>query len=91
MSWSVSIIGTPEAVAAKLDEVATTLSGQSLEEFNEAKPHLQGLVRQVVTTANGYGSLVNLRANGHATFEGGVKKYGQCSVALDPWYGTLAL
>jgi hypothetical protein len=91
MSWSVSVIGKPESVAAKLDEIAGTLSGQSLEEYNEALPHLQGLVRQVVTTSDGHGSLVNLRASGHATFANGQKTYGQVSVALDPWYGTLAL
>lgn len=91
MSWSVSIIGKPDSVAAKLDEIAGALSGQSLEEYNDAKPHLQALVQQVVTTGDGYGSLINLRANGHATFTDGKKVYGTISVALDPWYGTLAL
>lgn len=81
MSWSISVVGTPEGVSRKLDEYAETLSGQSKEEFMDAKPHLQGLLAQVVKQN------VRLNANGHATFTGGEKTYGSVCVALENFYG----
>lgn len=86
MSWSVTLVGQPKAVAQALEEYGATsgMSGQSLREYEDAKPHLIGLVRQTV------GQLcVTLRASGHATFTNGVKTYGTCSVALDSFYGTV--
>lgn len=94
MSWSVTIIGDPIAIAQKLDDFASTLSGQSLEEYNEAKPHLQALVSlNVNNTAdkNGYGQMIHLEANGHGYFEGGEKRYGTCGAKITPIYGLLAL
>ena len=87
MSWSISLVGTPEGVGRKLEEYAETLSGQSKEEFMDAKPHLQGLLSQVVKQN------VRLNANGHATFTGNAdnaqtaKTYGMVSVALESFYG----
>lgn len=89
MSWSVNVIGRPEAVVKKLDEMETTMSGQSLAEYQEAKPHLQGLVSQIVTTREGWGALVQVEANGHASFQDGKKTSGNVQVKIGPFYGLL--
>lgn len=46
MSWSVSVIGTPEAITRELDIYQVSLQGQSREEFDDAKPHIQALLKQ---------------------------------------------
>jgi hypothetical protein len=81
MSWSVSAVGTPEGVANRLDAYAEELSGQSKDEFMEAKPYLQGLVRQMVKQN------VRLAANGHASFSNGSKSYGNINVTIESFYG----
>lgn len=81
MSWSVSYVGSAAGVSKALDEYAETLSGQSKDEFLEAKPHLQGLLSQCVKQN------VRLNANGHATFQNGDKTYGSCAVTLESFYG----
>jgi hypothetical protein len=80
MSWSVRFIGKPENVIGALDKHSETLTGQSKAEFDEAKPALQTLVRQHV------GQLVDLSANGHATFTNGEKSFGNCGVTLGAMY-----
>lgn len=87
MSWSVGIIGKPELVAQELDKYSETLTGQSKTEFDEAKPHLQSLMRLNV----GGETLVKLTASGHASFAEGVKTYGNCNVIVEPFYSKLAL
>lgn len=84
MSWSVSLVGTPKGVSRKLDEYAETLSGQSREEFIDAKPSLQALLSQIVKQN------VRLNANGHATFSGSEKTYGSVAVSLENFYGEWA-
>jgi hypothetical protein len=74
-------MGTPEGVNKELEAVGEGLSGQSKEEFLEAKPHLQGLINQIV------GQNVKLTASGYATFANGKKTYGNMSVSLDSFYG----
>jgi hypothetical protein len=95
MSWSVSFIGSPTKVIAALDKQAESLTGQSLSEYQEALPHLKGLVAQAV----GENVAVRLSASGHASFalphvvgESGapVKTSGNISVKLDQEYGLLA-
>lgn len=82
MSWSVRFIGTPEKVVEALDKFGDTLSGQSKEEFDEAKPAL-------VTLVNGnVGPMVDLNASGHASFAAGKKVSGNTSVVLSPVYGS---
>lgn len=88
MSWSIQLIGKPEKINEKLEEQSKYLSGQSKQEFDEAKLHLQSLVSQCV----GENVLVRLNASGHATIQpDGTKTYGQVSVVLEPLYGELAL
>lgn len=75
MSFLVSFIGKPDAIKRKLAEHSTQLSGQSKEEFDAVVPALETVLDQNV--GNG---VVQLHANGHATFVDGKKTYGSCSV-----------
>lgn len=77
MSYSVQFVGKPEAIKRKLDEPSQILTGQSKEEFDAAKPAIETLLDQNV--GNG---VVQLYANGHASFENGVKTFGQCTVEI---------
>lgn len=81
MSWSVNLVGTPFGISKELDLISEKLDGQSKKEFDEAKPHLQGLLNQMVNQN------VRLNANGHATFTNDEKTYGNISVVLESFYG----
>lgn len=82
MSWSFNAIGKPEAVIRALDTANAGLTGQSKDEWEEAKPALKVLVG-----ANLGGVAVKIAANGQGYVENGVKTQGQCSVAIDTIYG----
>lgn len=85
MSWNVQMAGKPEAVHKALETYGDTLTGQSREEFEEARPALQTLVAANVSP----NVVVKLNASGHATLQDGKKTYGSCSVALDQFYGLV--
>jgi len=89
MSWSVSIIGTPAKMCEKLDEYGNSLTGQSKAEFDEAKPHLQSLIKQNVGGVGG--NLLRLNASGHATFKNGEKEFGNLAVSIEQLYATFAI
>jgi hypothetical protein len=59
MSWSIYKQGTPEEVIIALKEQSNTLSDQSKEEYDQALPHLIGLVSENI------GGEINLSAYGH--------------------------
>jgi hypothetical protein len=47
MSWSIALIGKPENVVAALEEASKKMDeGQSKAEFDDALPHLVGIVKQ---------------------------------------------
>lgn len=87
MSWGIQLIGKPDKINERLQKYSESLRDQSKAEFDEAMPHLQALISQMV----GENLLVKLSASGHASFSGGEKTYAQVSVAIDPLYGELAL
>lgn len=72
MSWSVTCIGTPEMIAADLDEQLRKLNGQSRLELADALPHLVALVMQNFTdTESGKEEpLVRLEASGSGSSTG---------------------
>lgn len=89
MSWSFSCIGTPEAVARALDENQSQLTGQNLEEYQEALPHLKALVALNVPSDGKYPVTLDLEASGSASFINGEKNYGSCSVNIKPVHRKL--
>jgi len=82
MSWSFNAVGKPAAVLQAIETQNTGLTGQSKEEWDEAKPALKALVG-----ANVGNIAVEVAANGHASFTDGVKSHGQCSATIRSIYG----
>jgi hypothetical protein len=88
MSWSIQAIGKPEAVKSAIDKAIEGYgpkapNNQSRAEFEEAQPHLHGLLDLIVGASN----VVKLSASGHASFVDGAKTQGTCSVAIETLYG----
>lgn len=77
MSFSIIVVGKPDAIKRKLTAESERLTGQSKEEFDAILPALHTVLDQNVN--NG---VVQVSANGHATFTGGAKTSGQCSVEV---------
>lgn len=88
MSWSVQGVGKPEALKRLLQKNSEQLTGQSKEEFDQARPHLEALI-DLNTSGTYWPFAMKLVASGSASFskaigeEGpGVKTWGNCSVEL---------
>lgn len=75
MSFSVSIIGKPDAIKRELAKESERLSGQSKVEFDAVRPALENVLDQNVGNV-----VLSLHANGHASFTGDMKTSGSCSV-----------
>ena len=88
MSWNVNVIGRPDKVAEALDKYRNDLKGQSRFEYEEALPHLKGLVEQNVSEDY----LVKVEASGHASLDAdGKKTFGICHVSIKQFQYQLAL
>jgi hypothetical protein len=85
MSWSKTVIGKPENVAAALEAHSETLGGASKIEYDQALPHMVGLVKQNI----GSNMVVKVTASGHGYVENGVIKNNQCSFNLEMFYAEL--
>lgn len=85
MSWSRNVVGTPAAIKQDFDRYKESLCGESLVEFQAAKPHLSALVD---LNSNQAGPCtLKLAASGHGTFrtrEDGVREtvYSNCMVEI---------
>lgn len=91
MSWSVSLIGKPENVAAELESYGETLTGVSKDEYEAARPHLVGLTRQNFAV-DGSGCIVptlKFSAGGTGYTKDGVPQNRHCSVTIEPLYAKL--
>ena len=81
MSWTAQYVGKPEKVVEALEAQSAKMSGESKVEFDDALPHLIGLVNQNFN----YGFLVKLVASGHG--QTGEKPVRQLTVSLELIYG----
>lgn len=93
MSWSISLIGKPENVAAELDKFNAG-NEQSQAEFDAAKPHLQALLRENFVTeegaAKGYSlPTIEFSASGSGTAVNGQPVSGNCAVSIQPKWTKL--
>ncbi len=85
MSWSISAAGTPDEVVAALEKQSEELSGQSKVEYDDAMPHLIGLVRETFVEEGAPPAKINLYANGHGSArmsDPPVQLYRRCNVNL---------
>lgn len=89
MSWSVSMMGTPEKVAEALEKYGETLSGQSKVEYDAAAPHLAALVRQNYRKSPEYPMVVTIAASGHGMTSGGEDVERCCSLRLEYSYSKI--
>ena len=81
MSWSITLIGTPEKISVALQEHSKKLTGDSKEEFDQALPNLLGLVGMNHTTGEKF--YLKLQASGHAYTSVDQSSYGTCSVSIE--------
>lgn len=77
MSFSVSFVGKPDAIKRKLAAESERLTGQSKAEFDAVRPALETILDQNVGDG-----VVQLNANGHASFTNDIKNYGNCNVEI---------
>ena len=97
MSWSFLAMGKPDAVGRAIEESSNNkLTGNSLEEWNEAKPALLALVganQGNIVKINAYGSAsFELKPMGHdsegsPTAHERVRVSGSCSCVIESLYG----
>ncbi len=86
MSWSITLIGKPENVAAALEQQSEKMDGQSKIEYDSSLPHFVALVKE------NFGDntpLVKFSANGHGYAVNGEQKQRQCNCCIELIYATL--
>lgn len=83
------MMGTPEKVAAALEEHAGTLTGQSKVEYEAAAPHLAALVRQNFSQVPLVIKLDAAGSGGSGYTEGGVEKNRSVAVKLEYSYAKI--
>ena len=89
MSWSVNAVGTPDKVVEQLEKyMADSSPSQSKAEYDAAKPHLVGLVKQnfvdlkKATWARGQLTIV-LSANGSGSSQNGEIVQQSCACKIE--------
>lgn len=97
MSWSVQYIGKAADVIAALETHGEKIGehyAQSKAAYEEAKPHLIGLVQQNFVSEeakeNGYTEpVIKITASGSGAAKDGQQMNRSCSVSLEQLYGVL--
>lgn len=88
MSWSVSLIGTPEKVIEALSKQSENSSGQTKVEFDSVLPGLIRLAQQNFETT-GTPVVIQIEGSGHGTAVGDAQLSRYCSVSVKRIYGLL--
>ena len=89
MSWSISVIGKPENVVKALHEESAKQTGQCKIEFDDALPHLVGLVTQNFWPAEGEARVIELVANGSGYSKDGQQISRDCTASIKRFYTKL--
>jgi hypothetical protein len=92
MSWSILLIGKSENVVKALEAQSAKLGDpQSRKEFDEAKPHLIGLVSQNFAKEGSSSNppIVKLTANGHGISRDGIIIQSSLNASVESIYGEL--
>lgn len=87
MSWSISLIGTPEKVKEALNKQSENLTGQSKVEYDSVLPALLIFADQNFNAGNEV--VIKLTANGHGTASGDRQLERYCSLSLERVYALL--
>lgn len=86
MSYSISLIGSPDKIAEALNNKSVEFQGQTKIEFDEILPHLVGLLNQ---NASSFKMLMKLEASGHAYTDNDGKLYKSCQVSINFIHGEI--
>jgi hypothetical protein len=86
MSWSIAMIGEPKNVITALTANSEKLTGQSRVEFDEALPHLIGLVSQNFAEPQNVVQKIRLRASGSGYSVDGVQKNRSLNASIENEY-----
>lgn len=89
MSWSVAFIGKPKDIVAALEANSAKLDGQCKVEFDDALPHLCGLLNQNFNVNQNQLQNYRLEASGSGYAVGGEQIHRSCSVKIESIYGTI--
>lgn len=87
MSWSITLIGSPQNVASALTAQVEKMEGQSKVEFEGALPHLVGLCEQ--NFGVGSPTVIKLAASGHGYAQNGEQVQRTCAASIEGFYATL--
>lgn len=90
MSWSFSAIGTPQKIIDAIQEESNRLTDQSKVEFDDAMPHLKGLVAENFSNAPA-SVLLNIFANGSGSPANGQQIQRSCCVKIERMYAKLLI
>lgn len=91
MSWSVSLIGRAGRVIEALQQAGQSMSGHSKKEYEDAMPHLVGLVQQnFAKDGSTYNPpAIRVEASGSGETSNGEIVNRSCSVNIENIYGLL--
>lgn len=89
MSWSIGLIGTAPKVVQALKEQSEKFDGQTKIEYDDALPHLIGIVEQNFESSGNSEVLVKVTANGHGYAVGGEQKQRYLAVNIERFYGQI--
>jgi len=81
MSWSITLIGTPDKLVEKLERESDKLSGQSKIEYDAALGFICGLIQQ--NYEKDTPPILKIEAAGHG--EASIRN--QCAVSIQRVYG----
>lgn len=92
MSWSIALIGKPDNIVERLTRTSMEMTeGQSKTEYDEALPHLIGIVKQnFALSSSGYTEpMVKLEANGSGFMKDGLQQQRSLKVTIESMYITV--
>ena len=89
MSWSITVVGKPDRIAAALDKYSESLTGVCKKEFDEVLPGVKailGSIKQGVLDAADPGKLFEFagRGSGCVDYNTGEKLSATCEITLEP-------
>jgi len=94
MSWNISVIGIPEKVEQVIEDATVEFTGDSLAEYQAAKPHLLGLIHENFDNSEPPTParlVLHLEASGSGWSKGGKDMGRSLTVKLERWYSRIAV
>lgn len=87
MSWSITYVGKAENIVKALNDYSGKVAGQTKLEFDDALPHLVGILNQ--NFSEGGAELLSLTASGSGWAADGKQVSRNLQVKLERLYGVV--